>query len=128
MTPLLLAQAQLDSVPATYLKWFMVVLCVLIVMVGVVVGIIKALQKPEPNRIVDEPPIKVEKSPKRFNHDLFVSQHQDVTRRLDGHDKEFEELWRTLRAEDAETRRQMAESFLSIQRALGRIEGKLDKE
>jgi len=124
---LILAQAQLDAVPASYVKWFFVVLFVLIVMAGVIIGIIKALQKPDELRIKDHPPIEVSKAPKRFNHDLFVSQHVEVVRRLDVHDGEITKIWNTMRDEDKEIRLQMAEKFNSISLALGRIEGKLEK-
>jgi hypothetical protein len=124
---MILAQAQLDAVPASYVKWFFVILFVLICMAGVIVGIIKALQQPEKQTLNDDPPIEVRKAAKRFNHDLFVSQHAEVTHRLNEHDKEFDKVWDTLRKEDADIRRQMEESFFSIQRALGRIEGKLEQ-
>jgi len=123
---MIFAQAALNSVPDSYAKWFFVCLFVVLSVAAMIIGIVKTLQPPKPHRLNDDPPIEVRKAPKRYNHDLFVSQHDDVNRRLNGHDKEIEQLWSTLRAEDAETRRQMAESFLSIQRALGRIEGKLE--
>jgi len=45
---------------------------------------------------------------------------------LDGPEGQISQLWSTLRAEDARLEKQQTESFMAIQRALGRIEGKLN--
>jgi len=57
---------------------------------------------------------------------LQVSQ-PDVQRRLDRHDEEITELWKTLRKENTNIRAEMARTFQDMERSLGRIEGKIDE-
>lgn len=121
-----LAQAQLDAVPASFVKWFFVSLFALLVIVGILVGIRQALREPPPQRINDDPPVEVRKAAKRYNHDATENRFVQVERRLDGHDGEISNLWNTMRSEDKELRRDMMQQFETISRALGRIEGKLE--
>ena len=123
----MLAQAQLDSVPEGYVKWFFVILFVLIVIVGIIVGIISAYRKPSPIRIDDNPAPEFRKAPKRYNHDLFIAQHGEVSRRLDGHDAEINSLWETMRSEDAAIRRENGAKFDAILLSLGEIKGEIKK-
>ena len=58
------------------------------------------------------------------------ARHEEFNRRLfalDGPDGQVAQLWATLRDEDKRLEKRMNETFESIQRSLGRIEGKLDK-
>lgn len=120
-----LAQAQIDSVPATYVKWFFVCVFAVIVVLAAVAAIAAYFRKPEPQRLNDEPPIKVEKAPRRFNHDLAESRHGEVTRRLDGHDAEIEQIWFTMRNEDSAIRKETGVKFDAILLALGEIKGEI---
>lgn len=70
-------------------------------------------------------PFEVRKSPKRYNHEQTEQRYSEVSRRLDGHDAELEQLWQTMRTEDAAIREKNGERFEEIMRALGRIEGEL---
>ena len=79
---MLLAQAQIDSAPADFVKWFFVILFALIVVVGVIVGIYATFRKNSPQKLNDDPPIEVRKSPKRFNFDLAEQRFGDHERRI----------------------------------------------
>ncbi|MDE2101205.1 MAG: hypothetical protein KGL39_28425 [Patescibacteria group bacterium] len=48
-------------------------------------------------------------------------------RRLDKHDEEITSIWNTMRDEDKEIRADVSDKFEAISRALGRIEGALNK-
>ena len=79
----ILAQADLGGVPAEIFKWVMIIIVALIVVAGVIVGIYMALRKPGPQKLDDEPPIKVQKSPKRYNHDATVLRFEAVEKRVE---------------------------------------------
>jgi hypothetical protein len=53
--------------------------------------------------------------------------HGDISRRMEQHEKQVAELWVTMRKEDEETRRELARYAQATERAVGRIEGKLDQ-
>ena len=121
----ILAQAQLDAAPASYVKWFFVCLFAVILIGGIIVGVIVQFRKPSPTELADNPPISVRQAAKRFNHDLAESRHAEVSRRLDGHDSEIDALWNTMRSEDAAIRKENGEKFNAIMMALGEIKGEL---
>ena len=125
---MMLAQQTLDTLPAGFWKDFSGGIFVLLGAVGILIGIAAYFRKPEPTKLTDDPAIKVEKTSKRFNHDLFESRHGEVTRRLDVHDIQIKDLWDTMRHEDQATRVDVASKFEAISRALGRIEGKLERD
>ncbi len=79
---MIFAQAQIDSAPPEFVKWFFVVLFALIVVAGVIVGIYATFRKSDPQKLNDDPPIEVRKSPKRFNFDLTEQRHHDHERRI----------------------------------------------
>jgi hypothetical protein len=122
---LMLAQETLDPLPASFWKNFCIALLVLIGAAGIVAGIIAAFRKPSPLKISDDPAIEVRKAPKRYNHDLAENRHGEVTRRLDGHDAEFEQVWQTMRNEDARIARDAGLKFDAILLALGEIKGEI---
>ena len=76
-------------------------------------------------KVDQEPPPEFRKAQKRYNHDLFVAQHQETSRRLDGHDAEIEQLWTTMRNEDSAIRRETGVKFDAILLALGEIKGEI---
>lgn len=51
----------------------------------------------------------------------------DTVNRIDRLEKSVETMWTTMRAEDESTRAEMRRSWQSIERALGRIEGQLER-
>ena len=124
---MMLAQAQLDSVPASQVKWFFVILFALIIVAGVIIGIVVSFRKQPKVQIDDNPPPEFRKAAKRFNHDLFVAQHSEVTRRLDSHESEIDSLWKTMRDEDAAIRRENGAKFDAILLSLGEIKGEIKK-
>lgn len=77
---------------------------------------------------IDPTPLKVSQTPKRYNHELTEQRYNEVSGRLDGHDVKFQEIWKTMRAEDAAIRMETTRCFRDIERALGRIEGKIDRQ
>lgn len=122
---MMLAQEQLSSIDAAWWKNFSIALLVLVGLLVSVLGIVAFFRKPAPVRLQDDPAIEVRKAPKRFNHELAEQRHEEHSRRLNGHDAEIEQLWNTMRAEDASIRKQNGEKFESIMQSLGRIEGEL---
>jgi cytochrome c-type biogenesis protein CcmH/NrfG len=120
----LLAQTDLPSVPDTTLKWVLIILVAILLIVAVVYA---AFGKRGAIKIDDQPAIEVRKAPKRFNNDLCVANHNEIQRRLDGHDAEIEQLWSTMRDEDAAIRRETGAKFDAILLALGEIKGEIKK-
>jgi hypothetical protein len=122
---MLLSQAQIDAAPAGTVKWFFVLVFALIVVAGAITGIIASFRRPAKVKMDDEPPIAVLKASPRYNHALAESRQAETFRRLDGHDAEIEQLWMTMRREDASIREENARKFEAIMLSLGRIEGEL---
>lgn len=124
---ILLAQADLGNVPAEIFKWVLIILLTLAV---AAVGVWSKLRRPavKTTTIIDDQPVEIRKAPKRYNHDLAESRHGDVTRRLDGHDAEIEQLWMTMRSEDADIRKENGIKFDAILLSLGEIKGQLKNQ
>ncbi len=80
---MLLAQADLTSVPAEILKWVFITLGCLLGLAAVIIGIVLGFRKPAKVQIDDEPPPEFRKSPHPFNDGLCKLQHQHIDRRLD---------------------------------------------
>jgi hypothetical protein len=97
---------------------------------GVVLLWITYRRKREYRRIEPQPfqiegDVKAEVKSRRFSAPFCDKVHEEVDRRLDSLEKEKELLWTSMRQEDKDIRAELSSSFQSIQRALGRIEGKL---
>ena len=121
---MILAQT-IETIPAAYWKYFCLALFALIVVAGVLVSIYSTIRKPAPVQLRDEPPITVAKASKRFTHDLAESRHVEISRRVDGHYAEIEQLWNTMRDQDADLAKSIAANQAEIMRALGRLEGRI---
>ena len=115
--------AQLDSVPATTLKWAMVIAFALLTAAGIAVGIWSSLQKK--SFAIEPQPVAVKKHPTEYNPDFYSAQHGEVVRRLDSHDAQIDQLWNTMRDEDKAIRQELANRFRDIAYSLGRIEARL---
>ena len=78
---MMIAQTDLPSVPDATLKWTLIVLVAIVL---IACAVYAAVRKPGKQRvkIEDDPAIEVRKAPKRFNHDLAESRHQDHERRI----------------------------------------------
>ena len=120
----LLAQTDLPSVPDATLKW---VLIILVAIVLITAAVYVAFGKRGAIKIDDQPAIEVRKAAKRYNHDLCVANHGEIQRRLDGHDAEIEQIWTTMRNEDAAIRRENGAKFDAILMSLGEIKGEIKK-
>ncbi len=131
---MILAQADIGQLPAGFLKEMAILtLGAIVVMAFVVSALFAALQyfmdkrrenKPtllEPNPL---PTMKI--FPNATIKDL-TDKHDEHGRRIDGHDSEIKNIWMTMRNEDKEIRKEVADKFDAISRALGRIEGNLGK-
>jgi hypothetical protein len=93
---MLLAQS-VDAIPADTLKWTLAILIVLLGVAALIIGIIRSGEK---KRVaIDEQPVEVRKSPKRFNHELSEQRHIEVHRRLNEHDREIGSLWNAVRVD-----------------------------
>lgn len=122
----ILAQTDLPSVPAETLKWTLIILVALLLIAAVIKGLVRGF-RPEKVTLNDDPPVEFRKAPKRFNHDLAEDRHHEVTRRLEGHDAEIEQLWTTMRKEDAAIRLENGAKFDAILLSLGEIKGELKR-
>lgn len=59
--------------------------------------------------------------------EFCTAQHSETARRLVAADSQLSQIWTTLREEDEKTRAEMHRCFQDIERALGRIEGNIEK-
>lgn len=137
----LLAQADLDSLPASFVKWMVITVAGTAIIIAFVTGaIVQLLQyfqdkrnatkqahrdRETKTRDITPQPLVTERAPKRFNAALAESQHIEVTRRLDDHDAELDRIWFSLREEDEKTRKELRDYVAETNLSLGRIEGKL---
>lgn len=119
--------AQIENVPAPFLKYVALTAMATIFVCAAIVGIWHKIRNKGRVQITPSP-LSVTKTPKRFNHDLAEGRHSEVVRRLDSHDAEIEQIWTTFRAEDSAIRRENAETMKTIMLALGRIQGRLGIE
>ena len=82
--------------------------------------------------------VKIKPNPLRFeeivppaNVGEIEARHEEINRRLfalDGPEGQINQLWATLRSEDAKIQNDVNEKFQAIQRSLGRIEGRLEEK
>lgn len=71
-------------------------------------------------------PIPNEPGESWANAEICNARHEELHRRLHQLEESKAELWRTMRAEDADIRKTMDKQSKDFERAIGRIEGKLD--
>jgi DNA-binding XRE family transcriptional regulator len=74
-----------------------------------------------------EKAIEVRPAPEYVTAHACATSHHDLIRRMEQQEKGVSELWATMRKEDEETRRELARYAQVTERAVGRIEGKLDQ-
>lgn len=140
MNHFILAQADIGQLQASLIKSLVIIAIVGLVVGSFVVGAIMAVmqyrmeqraKKAEAEREKESKPREIHPQPldvvktRRFNPDLAKSQHDDVTRRLDGHDAELDKLWFSMRQEDEATRKELRDYVADTNLSLGRIEGAL---
>jgi hypothetical protein len=108
--------AQIQDVPADFLKMFLMVVIGLITGIGGAVGLLKK------RRLIEPQPLEVREAQRLTT----LEKHIELERRVEAHDRQFQEIWSTLRSENTAIRAEMRQWFQDTERALGRIEGKLD--
>ena len=99
---LFFAQAQIDSAPAEFVKWFFVVAFALVVVASAVFGIVAFFRKPDAVKLKDDPAIEVRKAQKRFNYDLTEQRYNDHERRILELEKASGELFGKLESDKQE--------------------------
>ena len=127
----------MDNIPANWLKYLILFLVAgMVAMAFVVSAIFAALQYFADKRREGKPlTTTLEPNPllmQKIYPSATVKELSDAKlehgRRLDKHDAELGQIWSTMRDEDKAIRKEVAEKFDSISRALGRIEGKIFEE
>ena len=78
-------------------------------------------------REIHPQPLQVQAVAASVTEEKFEAANHEISRRLDTQDKQITELWNLVRNEHVAIRAEMSHGFQSIDRALGRIEGKLEK-
>jgi hypothetical protein len=86
----LLAQANIDSAPATTFKWVIVILVGLAIAAAFVWSAVRPAGKQSVKVDREDQPVEFRKAPKRYNHDLAEERYVELTRRLNKHDEEIE--------------------------------------
>lgn len=112
MHPLLFAQ--LDKVDPNFLHQSLILLLGALGGASAVVGILRGFRK-QKEVTTEWASVK----------DCAVY-HGNTNRRLDQHDEQIRELWDEMRKENQSIRDSMGKWFAETERALGRIEGKLN--
>jgi len=124
-----LAQAQtLDSVPASFWKYFCIGLMVLLGAAVGIVMLIVSFRKPGPVEINDQPPIEVRKAPKRFNYDLAEQRYSDHARRIQELEDWRRDLIKKLDADKAEMMRAGEERASRIHEHIEKNRGETDRK
>ena len=76
-----------------------------------------------PPTTIEPNPLPIQKIFPSATVKQLEEKHDEHGRRIDGHDKEIQNLWMTMRTEDKEIRQDVSDKFDAISRSLGRIEG-----
>lgn len=76
-------------------------------------------------RQVEPQPLEVKASAEYVTEDQCRERRGEMAARIKALEAQAENLWSTMRRENTDIRAEMAQTFKDIERALGRIEGKL---
>jgi hypothetical protein len=117
--------AQVDKVDPSFFHQFTLVILGLLSGLASAAAIAGALFAKR--RKIEPQPLQVEEAEKFVTASACGSSHAHLIKRLDQHDEIIRDLWTTFRAENASIRHEMTKGFQDMERALGRIEGKLDR-
>jgi hypothetical protein len=139
---MMLAQADVGQLPAGFLKEIIVLtiagIILLCLVIGAIIGIamwmiekrreareLAAANLPAQPVSLDQPVLTQKIYPAATIRELndVDDRHE---KRLDGHDVQITALWNTMREEDKQIRKEIADQYQTISRQLGRIEGKLE--
>lgn len=111
----------IDGVPAEFVKNFLMLLLGLAGGAGAMWTVFGRKRQ-----TIEPQPLRVKKEAEFTTVEACGQRHAEVDRRLDHHDGEIMEIWKTLRKENTAIRQEMARTFQDVERSLGRIEGKID--
>ena len=114
---MMLAQQTLDAVPDSFWKSFCIALLVLLGAVGTLIGIAAYFRKPEATALKDDPAIKVEKTSKRYNHDMINLRFQTLETKVQSHDAQID----TVLSELKDMREKNSERYTDIAVSLAEI-------
>jgi len=90
-------------------------------------GVLKWLRKESDQVEITGQPLRVSQTDPVVTRSQCAAHEEEVKRRLALHDAQLDSLWNTVRGENIAIRKEMEARFAEIIRALGRIEGKLEK-
>lgn len=121
MNHLILAQANLDSVPATVLKYVLIILLAFAVAAAFIYGAVKKDGKRNV-KIDSDPPAEIRKAAKRFNHDLAEERFNDHRKRIEN----LEEEVKTIQLSRARALSRIERRFGKIWIVMVRIATKMD--
>jgi hypothetical protein len=139
-----IAQADIGQLPAGFIKDALLLITAAVVIICLVVGAIVGIgmwlierkrdarelakegEPPQPVQI--EQPVGVMKIFPAATVRELNEKHSEHDKRLDSHDVQIGALWNTMREEDKQIRKEVADQYQTISRALGRIEGKLETD
>ena len=113
---MMFAQQSLENVPAGFWKNFCIGLLVLLGAAATLVAIWSSMRRPEPARLNDDPPIKVEKISKRYNHDAIDQRFGRIETRIDGHDSELDAAWKEMQRMNEQNNKTNLEVAVSLAR------------
>lgn len=116
--------AQLDKVDPAFLHQAVILFAGLLVGSGAAVSIYASLARRR--RIIEPQPLQVAEMPAPYNPVACHGLHSEANRRLSDHDAQLRELWQLVRGEHTAIRGEMSRGFQAIDRAIGRLEGKID--
>jgi hypothetical protein len=111
--------ADISSVDANHLKDFVIIAIGVGIFAIQIIGAIRnrGAQKRE-----------VSFSEEFVTKQVCATAHADYARRIDAAEKQLVALWDTLRSENESIRDELRRGFQDMERALGRIEGQLNKD
>lgn len=115
---------QLDKVDPTFLHQTVLLLLGALGGASAVVGILRGFGRQR--REIGPQPLEVKAAMEWASAKECVTRHGEVSRRLSQHDDQIRELWNEMRKENQNIRDAMGKWFTDTERALGRIEGKLN--
>ena len=92
------------------------------------IAMVASLRKRQDTHHIDPLPLEVRGVSGAVTEANCSERHDDIRRRLDEHTNQIDRIWHTMRDEDEKTRIMIAKGLTEIERALGRIEGKLSNE
>lgn len=89
------------------------------------VAMVLSLRTRKETRLIEPNPLEVRGVSAWVTESQCGKSHHEMQRQLDSHQVEIRNIWVTMHGEDEKTRNMLIKGLQDIERALGRIEGKL---